>query len=55
MDNIRAMKASRNLILLSLLCAVMLPCFVQAQFTFTTNNDGSAQPLLPTPDRGGAL
>ena len=35
------MKAKRNLIQICLLCAAMLPSVVQAQFTFTTNNDGS--------------
>jgi pimeloyl-ACP methyl ester carboxylesterase len=33
------MKAKRNLIQIWLLCAVMLPAAVQAQFIFTTNND----------------
>ena len=35
------MKAIRNLIQMWLLWAVMLPGMVQAQFVFTTNNDGS--------------
>ncbi|HEY5041518.1 MAG TPA: hypothetical protein VIK53_05890 [Verrucomicrobiae bacterium] len=32
------MKAKRNLIQICLLCAVVLPVVVQAQFAFTTNN-----------------
>ena len=35
------MQNKRNLIQLCLLWAAMLPAAVQAQFTFTTNNDGS--------------
>jgi hypothetical protein len=35
------MKSKRNLIQICLLCAAMLPAVVQAQFIFTTNNDGS--------------
>ncbi len=35
------MKTKRNLIQICLLCAVMLPAVAQAQFTFTTNYDGS--------------
>jgi hypothetical protein len=34
-------KATRIFIQICLLCAAMLPALVQAQFTFTTNNDGS--------------
>ncbi len=35
------MQNKRNLIKIWLLCAAMLPAAVQAQFTYTTNNDGS--------------
>ena len=35
------MKFKQNLIQICLLCVAMLPAVVKAQFTFTTNNDGS--------------
>ena len=35
------MKTKRNRIQIWLLCAAMLPAAMQAQFTYTTNNDGS--------------
>ena len=38
---VKPMKASRNLILLWLLCALVLPAVSQGQFTYTTNSDGS--------------
>jgi len=44
----------RNLIQIWLLCAVMLPTVAQAQFQFTTNNDGSLN-IYQYTGSGGAV